>query len=261
VGRGLFLIAAKAPQPGQVKTRLGRTIGMERAAALYAAFLVDLTHRFTADPAPDWEFDVGWAYAPAEADFPRVLRDAGCAPPSPGVRFVPQFGEGWDARQANLLRWGDEHDYARTVLVGSDSPQLPLSTIRDAFTALETHDVAIGRTLDGGYYLIGMRGFHDVLTGVPMSTATVAESLIARVTATGLRLAELPQTFDIDEEADLDHLRRVCAPDGAAAPATWAALRRLGLADLEKAQADSGPRLPIRGPEMQRRSSRKIAEE
>ena len=46
-GRGLLLIAAKEPVPGMAKTRLGATIGMERAAALYAAFLVDLAARFT----------------------------------------------------------------------------------------------------------------------------------------------------------------------------------------------------------------------
>jgi glycosyltransferase A (GT-A) superfamily protein (DUF2064 family) len=64
-----------------------------------------------------------------------------------------------------------------------------------------------------------------------MSTSTVADALIARVTGSGLRLAELPQTFDVDEESDLDHLRRACAPDGAAAPVTWAALKRLRLAE------------------------------
>jgi hypothetical protein len=87
----------------------------------------------------------------------------------------------------------------------------------------------MGRTLDGGYYLIGMRGFHDVLTGVPMSTTSAADALAGRVEDLGLRLAELPVTFDIDEERDLDHLRIALTPDGAPAPATWAALRRLEL--------------------------------
>jgi glycosyltransferase A (GT-A) superfamily protein (DUF2064 family) len=89
----------------------------------------------------------------------------------------------------------------------------------------------MGRTLDGGYYLIGMRGFHDILSGVPMSTVTAAAALAARAEGLGLRLAELPVTFDIDEERDLEHLRRALAPAGACAPATWAALCRLGLAE------------------------------
>ena len=231
-GRGLLLIAAREPAPGMAKTRLGATIGMARAAALYAAFLVDLAARFTPCQDEDWEFDVGWAFTPVDVDFASVLQRIGCDPPPPAVRFVAQYGDGWDVRQANILAWGHEQGYERTVLIGSDSPQLPFAIVRDAFAALVDHDVALGRTLDGGYYLIGMRGFHDVLSGVPMSTVTAAETLAARADGLGLRLAELPVTFDIDEERDLEHLRRALAPDGACAPATWAALLRLGLADL-----------------------------
>ena len=75
--RGLLLIAARAPIPGFTKTRLGAAIGMERAAALYAAFLVDLAARFTPGPNEDLGFDVGWAYTPAETDFASVLTGIG----------------------------------------------------------------------------------------------------------------------------------------------------------------------------------------
>jgi glycosyltransferase A (GT-A) superfamily protein (DUF2064 family) len=126
-----------------------------------------------------------------------------------------------------------------TVLAASDSPHLSLAVVRVAFAVLEGGDVALGRTLDGGYYLIGMRGFHDVLSGVPMSTVTAADALVARASGLGLRIAELPQTFDVDTEDDLEHLRTALAPDGKAAPATWAALQRLGLAEVPAASAVS----------------------
>jgi glycosyltransferase A (GT-A) superfamily protein (DUF2064 family) len=230
-GRGLLLIAAREPAPGMAKTRLGATIGMARAAALYAAFLVDLAARFTPCQDEDWGFNVGWAFTPADVDFATVLQRIGCDPPSPAVRFVAQYGDGWDVRQTNILAWSHEQGYERTVLIGSDSPQLPFTVISDAFVALVEHDVTLGRTLDGGYYLIGMRGFHDVLSGVPMSTVSAADALAARTSDLGLRLAELPVTFDIDEEPDLEHLRCALAPDGDPAPATWAALRRLELSE------------------------------
>jgi uncharacterized protein len=223
-----LLIAAKEPVPGMAKTRLGATIGMERAAALYAAFLVDLAARFTPRQDDDSGFDVGWAFTPAEVDFASVLQRIGCDPP-PAARFVAQHGDGWDERQANILAWGHERGYERTVLISSDSPQLSFGVVSDAFAALLDHDVVMGRTLDGGYYLIGMRGFHDVLSGVPMSTASAADALAARTADLGLRLVELPVTFDIDEERDLEHLWRALAPDRACAPATWAALRWLRL--------------------------------
>jgi glycosyltransferase A (GT-A) superfamily protein (DUF2064 family) len=229
-GRALFLIAAREPVPGKTKTRLGATIGMVCAAALYAAFLVDLADRFMPVPGERRAFDVGWAYTPADVDFARVLTKIGCPSLPPSVCFVPQEGDGWDVRQANILRWAHEQGYERTVLIGSDSPQLPFAIAGVSLALLVTHDVVMGRTLDGGYYLIGVRGDHDVLTGVPMSTTSAADALAARVASGGLSLAEVPTTFDIDEEQDLANLRAALAPDGAAAPATWAALQRLGLA-------------------------------
>ncbi len=229
-GRALFLIAAREPVPGKTKTRLGATIGMVCAAALYAAFLVDLADRFMPGPGERRGFDVGWAYTPADVDFARVLTKIGCPSPPTSVQFVPQEGEGWGVRQANLLRWGHDHGYERTVLIGSDSPHLPFAIAEVSCALLVTHDVVMGRTLDGGYYLIGVRGDHDVLTGVPMSTTSAADALAAGVADQGLSLAETPTTFDIDEEPDLQHLYAALVPDGAAAPATWAALQRLGLA-------------------------------
>ena len=238
----LFLIAARAPFPGATKTRLGATIGMERACRLYRAFLTDLALRFTPAPGADRPagcppgvgtqapgYDLGWAFTPAEVDFASVLRDLVGVPPPPSVRFVAQEGDGWGPRQANLLRWGHDHGYERTVLVASDSPHLPRAIPDLAFAALADHDVALGRVHDGGYYLIGLRGCHDVFGGVPMGTASAADALLARAAALGLHVAELPSTFDVDEAADLEALRRALAPDGAAAPATWAALYELGL--------------------------------
>ena len=228
----LLMVAVREPTAGFTKTRLGAAIGMARAAALYRAFLADLACRLTPSRTGDGDgrpYDLAWAYTPAGCAFAAVL--AGLDPPAPEgpVRFVAQAGEGWGARQANLLRWGHDAGYARTVLVASDSPHLPRGTVLAAHAALREHDIALGRVLDGGYYLIGVRGDQDVLTGVPMSTADAADAVCARAGALGLRVAEMPTLFDVDEAADLDHLRAALAPDGAPAPATWRALAALGL--------------------------------
>ena len=225
----LLLFAVRAPTAGETKTRLGNAIGMERAALLYRAFLVDLAARFTPVAGAHPAYDLGWAFTPAATDYRALLCGLGYPQPGP-VRFVPQEGEGWGARQANLLRWGHDQGYARTVLVASDSPHLDPAIPGLAFAALEDHDVVFGRVRDGGYYLIGLRGTHDVLSGVPMGTAAAADALVARIAALGLSAAETPPTFDVDEESDLDLLRAELAPDGAAAPATWTVLAELDLA-------------------------------
>jgi glycosyltransferase A (GT-A) superfamily protein (DUF2064 family) len=225
----LLLIGARVPVPGTCKTRLGASIGMAEAAALYRAFLVDLAARFTGGPG--WEtrsYDVAWAYTP-EADFAGVLRDCGCPASLSPVGFVLQEGDGWGVRQANLLRWGEAHGYARTVLVASDAPQLSQEVVAQAFAILRTRDMVLARSLDGGYSLIGMRGYHDVLRGVPMSTSSAGDALVARARSLGLRVGETEAIFDVDEAADLELLIGTLAPDGRAAPATWAALHSLGL--------------------------------
>ena len=227
----LLLIAARDPVPGQTKTRLGAVIGMEAAARLYHGFLTDLAERFTPGTdsrAGDGGYDLGWAFSPPTCDF-RAVISALAGPPPATVQFVPQDGDTWGVRQLNLLRWGHDHGYARTVLIASDSPHLPANVPGDAFGALVDHDVALGRVLDGGYYLIGVQGFHDVLSGVPMSTSTAADAVATRADQLGLRRRELAPTFDIDEAVDLVHLRAALAPNGEPAPATWGALNELGL--------------------------------
>ena len=221
----LLLIAAREPVAGETKTRLGATIGMDRAARLHRAFLADLADRFSG--AGDYQF--GWAFTPDYERFRTAIASLSPDQASRQPLFVPQVGEDWGIRQTNLLRWGSEHGYARTVLTASDSPQMSRCAIDLAFTLLVDADVAIGRVHDGGYYLIGLRGFHDVLTGVPMSTRSAADALVARAESMELRVAEVPGTFDIDIEADLALLIDLLNERPEAARATSQALQELGL--------------------------------
>lgn len=235
--RNLLVFVAREPLPGFTKTRLGRTIGMERAAALYRAFLTDLADRFV--PAAlgrrIWEesatFDLCWAFTPDGCDFPAVLSSLGSSMVgvNGAIGFVAQEGDGLAARLNNLLRWGRRQGYERTVVAATDSPQLTVGMVGEAFAALADRDVAIGRVHDGGYYLIGLRGDHDVLSGTPIGAASAADGLVARAEALGLRVAETAPTFDVDEEADLTLLYEHLAEEPTRAPATWAALHTLGL--------------------------------
>jgi uncharacterized protein len=226
----LLMIAARAPHAGATKTRLGHSIGMDRAARLYVAFLTDLAARFTPPEKSGGLYDLAWTHSPPHIDFRLELRVAlGDAPEH--VHYVPQIAdEDWARRQSALLAWGDAHGYRRTVLMASDSPQLDVATVEAAFEALISHDVVLGRVHDGGYYLIGQRGFREILADVPMSTSSAAEAVLERVRRQGLSAAEVPATFDIDVEGDLALLRsHLAACNGSAAPATWVALHELGL--------------------------------
>ncbi len=223
----LLIIGGKMPLPGLAKTRLGAHLTHNVAARLYEAFVTDVARRF-AHAADGLGYDLAWGFTPAGADFAGLIARIAPDAPRPS-HFIAQVGPDWGVRQVNLLRWGHDYGYARTVLIASDSPQLQPEVTAAAFAALQDYDVAMGRVHDGGYYLIGGRGFHDIITGAPMSTAQAADALADRAAELGLTMAELPGSFDIDVTDDLATLIATLRPDGAAAPATWAALHELGL--------------------------------
>jgi rSAM/selenodomain-associated transferase 1 len=226
---GRLYIAAKAPWPGFAKTRLGRVIGYTAAVELYRAFLRDLAVRLRDAPFP-----VGWYITPADA-WPEL---APLVAPV-GVGRVLVQGDGtWTDRQRTLFHSAASRGDERTVLLASDSPQITSEVVRTAFVQLDRHDLVLGPVEDGGYYLLGMRGWHDVLQGIPMSTDRVVDDIVERATHLGLSVGLLATTFDVDEASDLVHLRqRVLArPD---LPATRTALAALGL--LNDDQLDTRP--------------------
>lgn len=202
----LLMIAARVPTPGATKTRLGQGLGMAYAARIYTGFLRDIAAEFDRVPTNDVAWDLAWTFSPPEADFQAVLIGV-IGQPSGAAHFVAQDGPDWGTRQLNLLRWGIDAGYRRVVLMASDSPQLTRNDLQPAFDALDGADVVIGRVHDGGYYLIGMAGFHDVISSVEMSTASAADGIVARAGELGVRMGEVAPTFDVDVMADLEVLQ------------------------------------------------------
>jgi uncharacterized protein len=205
-----FYFAAKAPLAGQAKTRLGTSIGMAAAAKLYAAFLLDLTQRFNAA-----RFATRWYLAQGAEAY--VLRLAATSPV-----FRTQRGTDWADRQAYLFKACAAEGETRVVLAATDSPQLRPERVEEAFTALALHDAVLGPTHDGGYYLVGMRGFQDIFEGVEMSTESALDELLGRARARRMSVALLEKEFDVDNEGDLPRLaqevaRRADLPHTAAA--------------------------------------------
>jgi rSAM/selenodomain-associated transferase 1 len=231
VSDALYVIA-RAPRVGFAKTRLGRTIGHERAIALYRAFLRDLAARFSRS-----SFAPGWYVTPADA-WPEI------SPLIGEPRRVLVQGEGdLTERQRELFQGAAGRGERRTVLIASDSPHLTVEVVEEAFWRLDRQDIVFGPTYDGGYYLIGMRGYHDVLRETPMSVGTELDGLVARSRHFGLSVGMLEPTFDVDVVEDLQHLRPLVLerPD---LEATRDALESLGLLehDLQPVEGGGAPR-------------------
>ena len=190
-----LLIMAKYPEPGQVKTRLASAIGPQAACTLYRAFILDLAARL--GPIG---FPITWAYTPAEAPFASLV---------PGSRCMPQEGRDLGERMAHATATLLTADALPVLVIGTDSPHLPVAALAEAAQALAGDaDVVLGPADDGGYWLVGLRApapglFERVSWGDP---SVFAETL-DRAAAGGLRVHVAAGTFDVDETDALEELR------------------------------------------------------
>jgi rSAM/selenodomain-associated transferase 1 len=209
-----LVVMARYPQVGTTKTRLARTIGHEEAVRLYRAFLTDLAQKFAGQAC-----DLYWAYTPAEVDYLSFM--ATLAPSL--IKYMhafPQQGIDLGARLHHVFRWTHDRGYQRTIVIGSDSPQISLEIVKQSQKALDTADVVLGPADDGGYYLIAMRRPFDVFRDIPMSTSVVAQKTIELAQSQGLKVHTLENLFDIDEWPDLVRLAQLLETDSSRAPET-----------------------------------------
>lgn len=184
-----LVVLAKAPVPGQVKTRLCPPCTPEQAAALAEAALADTLAAVAA---------VGGRRV--------VVLDGAPGPWLPaGVEVVPQRGGGLDERLAAAF----EDVGGPALLVGMDTPQITPALLRTGLALLAMADAVLGGAPDGGYWAIGLRRPDPALfLGVPMSVAETGAAQRARLAAAGLRVAGLPPLRDVD---DIDDARAVAA--------------------------------------------------
>lgn len=193
-------VMTKVPGAVPVKSRLHQLLGAEAATALYRCFLLD---RLDALAALD-DVSAVVAYTPADAG-PAIA-----AVTPPGLPLLAQQGGDLGERMATVLEELLADDHPAAVVIGADSPTLPMAWVADAARALAsgTADVALGPASDGGYYLIGLRAPCPALfRDVPWSSADVARITLERAREARLRVHLLPQWFDVDTESDLRRLQ------------------------------------------------------
>jgi rSAM/selenodomain-associated transferase 2/rSAM/selenodomain-associated transferase 1 len=193
----ILLVFAKAPVPGQVKTRLAAEVGPEEAARIYGELgrrVVDQvregSHRTVV------VFDPPGARAAVEAWL--------------GVRrleFRPQASGDLGQRLEAAFQWAfQESD--RVLAVGTDAPGVDSEAVEAAARYLEKADMVLGPALDGGYYLLGLRRLaSELFREIPWSTAAVLEATRARGRQIGFTEVLLPPLSDLDTLEDWRRLR------------------------------------------------------
>jgi len=212
----VLVIMAKAPRRGVVKTRLAPSLSPEAVTAFYRCLLEDTLTLARSLKVHGVEV----AIMCPEADVDELARLAGS-----GVSLVAQEGEGLAAGLTSVFAQF-ARDRQRVIAFNSDSPHLPQSVLEDAFQTLAAHDVVVGPTHDGGYYLVGAKAAHPTLfEGDGMGTSSALERLLARTRALDLSVGFANRFYDIDVAEDLNRLAEELRLHPARAPRTAAWLK------------------------------------
>jgi rSAM/selenodomain-associated transferase 1 len=192
-----IIIMAKVPEAGRVKTRLQPLITPDQSASLAGAFLQDAEHKVKT--VTD---NIIVALSPF--DKRNRLTDILQHP----VTLIEQHGTTLGERMLNAFKFAFEQGLDAVVLIGTDSPTFPADHIELAFEFLEIEtDVVLGKTEDGGFYLIGLRKLETrIFENVSWSSPDTFEQVWQNIMDLNLHLREVPVWYDVDEPADLQKL-------------------------------------------------------
>jgi len=200
---GALVIFAKAPIPGQVKTRLCPPLTPDEAATMHGSFVLDTLERTKAAVSKfRLPIDRYLACAPSSAlAFFKIMEER------QAVRLLDQEGDDLGARMDGVFHTLFSRGYGRVVIAGTDVPSLPLETYHQAVQLLDRYDVVVGPALDGGYYLIGLKKVAPPLfRDIPWSTDRVLALTNEKAAMLGLSVGVLPEWRDVDTIDDLNIL-------------------------------------------------------
>lgn len=214
----VIILLVKYPQPGQVKTRLARTLGNEAAVSIYRQLVVRLIRmlrrvsveelRVCYDPAVKHKEIEDWLRPIWQDAGKELVSDKKCGTEATLI-FRPQCEGDLGARlKLAFSQVLQENEQAGTselqvLAIGSDCIEIDEQTFEMTWKALETKDVVFGPTPDGGYYLVGMKTFYpDLFENIPWSTEKTLEASLQRVRELNLKADMLDEKHDIDTEED-----------------------------------------------------------
>lgn len=198
-----IFIYAKAPVPGQVKTRLAPALDAASAALLHAA-LVERALQ-TAQAAELAGVVLCCAPDASHAFFETCAEDF-------DVELAGQGDGNLGARMLRTLQQAlDEFDAA--IIIGADAPAVTAKHLRAAADALAERDVVLSPAEDGGYVLVGARRTAPAMfDGIEWGSEKVLEQQRQALIACGLSWTELDTLWDVDRPEDLPRLKALRPP-------------------------------------------------
>lgn len=189
--KNLLIIFYRNPELGKVKTRLAKTLGDEKALAIYLTLSSHtrfITENLTIDKVIYYSNFVDTEDAWPNTSFHKRL----------------QNGNDLGEKMHNAFTEGFKNGYERICIIGTDCFELSEGIVKQAFDQLHTNDAVIGPAKDGGYYLLGMKKLiPELFKNKTWSSDTVATDTIQNFKDLRLSYAQLAVLTDVDEQKDL----------------------------------------------------------
>ncbi len=191
-----LIIFARSPELGKVKTRLSESLGDDFALTFYklcAEHIFEECKRLGKNNTAPYLFFTG-------KDDEDVMNKW------VGTSFVYslQTGKNLGQRMENAFNKVFTNGAKKAIIIGTDVPDIKFTLIENAFNQLDTHDVVIGPSMDGGYYLLGMKKVYNFLfDNISWSTNSVFAETVKKIESNKLKYKVLEKMYDIDTEEDL----------------------------------------------------------
>ncbi|MDA9125427.1 TIGR04282 family arsenosugar biosynthesis glycosyltransferase [Flavobacteriaceae bacterium] len=197
--KNLIIVFVRNPELGKVKTRLSKTIGDKDALKIYTILLKhteSVLHRVSSDKV---------VYYSEEIQYNDLWSDT-------QYQKKRQKGNDLGARMQNAFETAFKEGHEKVVIVGSDLFDLKPTHIENAFKSLENNEVVLGPSLDGGYYLLGMKKMHSVVfKNKQWGTDSILESTLKNLEQKNVKLLEALNDIDTfeDLEAQPELLKKI----------------------------------------------------
>jgi len=191
-----LIIFLKYPDPGKVKTRLGKVVGYEKAANIYSI----LTKYLLTQLSDSNSYKITVCYTPEDKSVEI----------SNWLNFnymEPQIGNNLGEILSHAFETSFTNGFDNTIVIGTDCIEITYNDIEQAFSYLsENYNSVIGPTIDGGYYLIGLSGrnYPLIFEDISWGTETVFIKTIEKINMINLNNKVLNYYNDIDEISDIN---------------------------------------------------------
>ena len=213
-------VFVKVPIPGHVKTRLIQAFGATMAALLAECFLKDLLSRLcNSELIHSSRLYIHYWPLHEEMRLRQILNEVPLNNTS--VVITPQYGSHLGERLEHALQLTR---HMNTLLIGTDSPDLPLEEMSRALESTRRGESYIVRVKDGGYALLAlpMNSPKGIFEDVLWSSETTCIQQTRRIECLGLTVRQSDTVWsDVDYPDDLLFLYRRLSQSPHIAPRTY----------------------------------------